>query len=351
MDKRYWAFWGALVVLAALCASPASCANVSLSGFTPAPSPGITVGTSPSFEADIAARIKFEKTGDERRLLALDAKAEGPLAESLSLAVVCRAQMVSGEAPRTAVLLYDNLGGVWYRVAGRPVPTERAEETRLSTTSLRKAAFSENPEDTLAWEDVTRVRIGFIFDGPARGIIEIKSARFTDEPFKQTQPLRITGDGPGKWSPSENEAVKSTLTTPNEGPEGQACLKYEFNAPGGGHRWMIPGTPVPAAELEGFSALRLKYKASLPKGIPGLLVMISERGGSQWYADPAPQPSEEWTEITIPFENFKFATWTKDASGKLEIPDAANVHVGAHGQPSGAGGPGLIMATDIEFVP
>jgi hypothetical protein len=64
-----------------------------------------------------------------------------------------------------------------------------------------------------------------------------------------------------------------------------------------------------------------------------------------------PPASADWTTITIPFEQFTLGEWTKDPDGKLDLDDVVSVMIGTHGAASGGGGPGLIMACDLEFVP
>jgi hypothetical protein len=115
--------------------------------------------------------------------------------------------------------------------------------------------------------------------------------------------------------------------------------------------YAIPSTPVPEQGLEGYRALRFTYKASLPAGIKGLLVTLGEHGGGQYFADPAPPASADWTTITIPFENFKKAGWAKDTNEKLDLDQVDRLMIGVHGTASGAGGGGCIWVTDIEFVP
>ncbi len=324
--------------------------NIPLEGLKLVPLPGLSASSSTATQADVVAAVRFTKTSDERRLLALETKPASDATGAKALVLRYRLQLLSGEAPRLAVVAFDAAGGSWYKVNAHPAVVDEMTEGRLSVSSLRPTAFSAT-QDTIAWWDVEKLWIGLVIDGPANGILEVSQARLTDEPYKPTKPLNVTGDGPGTWSASQNPAVKGTITTPNEGPDGQACLKYEFTAPGGQHRWMIPSTPVPNADLEGYTALRFMYKATLPKGINSLLVMVGERGGAQYCADPAPLPVGDWMEVTIPFEDFTLGSWTKDANGRLDLQDVSSVMIGAHGVPSEAQGKGLIMATNIQFVP
>jgi hypothetical protein len=113
--------------------------------------------------------------------------------------------------------------------------------------------------------------------------------------------------------------------------------------------YLTPSVPVPAADLEGYTALRFRYRATLPEGVKGLLVTLSERGGGQWYVEPPASP--EWTTIRLPFTQFANADWGKDPDGKLDIEQIAGLIIGTHGTATGEGGSGQIQVCDIEFVP
>jgi len=162
----------------------------------------------------------------------------------------------------------------------------------------------------------------------------------------------VTGDDPGQWVASQDPAVVSTLTTPNEGPGGRPCMKYEFTVPTGRHMFCIPGTIIPAGDLEGYTGLQFTYKATIPAGQGNLLVSVQERGGAQYYADPGPPPSADWTTVTVPLTSFKFATWSRDDNNQFDIADLIRVNIGCHGVPQGEGNrQGLIMVSDVQFVP
>ena len=127
-------------------------------------------------------------------------------------------------------------------------------------------------------------------------------------------------------------------------------MKLEFNFVGGRHMYLTPTIPVPAAELDGYTGLQFTYKATLPDGIEGLLVMLTESGG-QYMATPMPGPSEDWVTITIPFADFELGSWSKDDNGQLDLGRINSIIIGTHGGATGDGGDGLIMVSDIEFAP
>lgn len=298
-----------------------------------------------------ALRATFVKTGEERRLLALEGQPEARPVGVKALVLRYRLNLTRGESLRPAVVVFDQEGGSWYKVGGTPLAAGGFMDCRLPVAALRPTAFSSGAATEPDWNRVARVWVGVVVDGPAQGSIALSEARFTDEPYRPTQPLRVTGEGPGRWNVSQDPAVRSTLTTPTEGPEGQPCMKYEFTLPGGRHMYAIPHTPVVAQELEGYTALRFTYKATIPEGINGLLVTLWERGGAQYMADPPPPPSAEWTTITLPLDHFILGGWTKDDNGRFDLDNLTTVAIGCHGTAQGAGGSGTIWATNIELVP
>ena len=296
-------------------------------------------------------KIRFEKTGDIRRMLALEVRPKQALMEPRSLALRVQINLDHGDAPKPGIMLYERGGGVWYRVSGRAMMLGEETEIRMPMRNLREAAFSDDESGQLEWDRIEKVWVALLMDGPARGTILLSQAMLTDETYRPTHPLRLTGSGPGAWSVAKDQAAKAELTTPKEGPEGQACMKVKFTFPGGRHMYMVPSTPVPETDLDGYRALRFRYRAVLQKGIEGLLVMLLETGGSQYMAMPMPPASEEWTTITIPIQDFRLGGWSKDPDNRLSLCDVGRVTIGTHGTPSGAGGDGVIMASDVELVP
>jgi hypothetical protein len=354
MGRCAWCWLGPLLLLAGAAALAQPEVNVPLTQLKLATASGVEAKLAPAADSALgkgAVRVTFRKAGDERRMLALEARPAGAIAGARAVALRYRLTLAKGEAPRLALVCFDGNGGAWFKVGSEPLAVGDAAEARLPVGSLKPAAFSAEPGAELDWDKVQRVWLGAVFDGPAEGTFELADARFTSEAYRPTRPLRITGDGPGAWSAGQDPAVQSALTTPNEGPGGKACMKYELVLPGGRHMYAIPSTPMPTAEVEGYRALRFAYKATIPEGIQGLLVMLGEQGGAQYWADPMPPPSAEWTTITIPFDRFTLGTWTKDPDGKLDIEQVNRVFIGVHGTAAGNGGSGTIWATDVEFVP
>ena len=297
-----------------------------------------------------ATRITFAKAGEERRLLAVAAVPAASPAGAKALAIRYRLALAEGEGPRAALVIFDKDGGSWYKVGGYPLAVGEFRDARISVAALRQTAFSQDESGELEWDNVDKVWLGVVIDGAAEGALEFSDARFTDEPYRPDRPLRVTGDGPGEWGSGQDPAVKSKLTTPNEGPDGKPCMKYEFTVPAGRHMYAIPNTKVVGGELEGYGALRFQYKVNIPPDMR-LLVTLGEHGGAQYYVEPPGPWPAEWTTMVLPFEQFTAAGWgAKDANGKLDIESVGSVTIGTHGTAREAG-PGFIMATDVEFVP
>jgi len=350
MNGKMWLVMGvACAVAASANAQPSGPAEVE--GFRLAAVSGVTAKLERAADADggkPAAKVTFSKAGEERRLLALEALPKGSAADAKALALRYRLNLTKGQPPRLSLMAYEQGGGAWFKVGAAAVTGSVFTDGRLALTSLRQTAFSDDATGRLEWDKLEKVWIGLAIDGPAEGTLEVSQARFTSEPYKPTQPLRIAA---GAWNVAKDKAVDATLTTPNEGPDGKPCMKFEFKFPGGRHMYAIPSVAAPSEELDGYSGLRFTYKATLPEGIKGLLVSLSEQTGGQHYADPPPPSSADWTTITIPFDQFKLAGWAKDDNGKLDVGQIRSVNIGTHGTSSGQGGPGLILVADVQFVP
>lgn len=298
-----------------------------------------------------AVRVAFAKEGEERRLLAFEGKPAASLEGVRALALRARLALKGEGKARLVVVVHDSAGGAWYKVGRVLAPAGEFSDCRLPVAKVQRAGFSQTTADAPDWAGLRRVWLGVVIDGAVQGTLELSSARFTDEPYRPTGPLQITGKSPGTWGVSKESAVTAKLTTPNEGPDGTPCMKVEFTFPGNRHMYLVPRVPIPDGELDGYRALAFRYKATLPKGIGGLLVSIMERGGAQYCAEKAPGASAEWTAVEIPFESFRLGSWSKDANGRLDIDQASGIVIGAHGVTSEAAGKGTIWAADIRYVP
>lgn len=353
----------ALVTVGVMSASggvsaPLSHGPAGIQGLKLVPVGDVTVRLERARNADGAPAVvvAFKKEIGTRRFVALEARPATVPAAAKALELRVRLRLTRGTLPRLAMLLFERGGGAWFKIAPLPVAAAGSAagefaEARVSLGALREAGFSTDPSGRLERGNVEKVWVGLVLDGPAEGSFELGRARFTDEPYRPARPYRITGDGPGKWSVGKDAAVRATLSTSDEAPGGRACMKFEFRFPGSAHMYAVPTTPVSGWDPEGYRALRFTYRASLPPGISGLLVMLIEREGAQYLVDPPPPASEKWTTVTIPFERFRLGGWSTDANGRLDLAEVASVAVAAHGTASGTGGEGTIRVTDVEFVP
>lgn len=323
---------------------------------------GLRLAALPGLEARLDAapqpdegravlRATFAKTGDERRLLALDAPVRGVPADVKALAVRCRLRMVGDGTARLVLVAFESDRGAWFRVGSAPLKAEQFADHRLSLSSFRKAAFAQDADEEIRWEQVERVWVALTLDGQAKGTFELSRAVLTSEPYRPTKPLKVTNGDPGTWSVGHDRAASAKITTPAEGPGDKPCMRLDYSFPGGRHMYVVPSTSVGDVELEGYKALRFTYKAILPKGIDGLLVMLMERGGAQYCAEPAPPATKEWKTITIPFAQFVCGTWSKDENNRLDLNDIRSVAIGLHGTTSETLGKGSLWAADVQFVP
>ncbi|MGE5531908.1 MAG: hypothetical protein ACM3VW_07335 [Bacteroidota bacterium] len=337
-----------LLVIVALALMTAAVAevNVPLQKLQPASTSGF-VATSKV--AAGAVTVSFKKAGEERRFLALQGVPAGNAAGAKTAEISYRLDLTSGQAPRAAVLVYEKSGGSWYKIGG-PATTGADANARVSVAALTETAFSSDTNKQLDWDQVDRVWVGFIFEGPAEGKLTVTGARLTDQSVLPTQPLRLTGAGAGKWSSGQDPAVKAKLSMAPEGPGGRECMKYEFSVPGGRHMYAIPSTTVEAEDIEGYKALRFKYRAQIPTGMR-LLVSVGESGGPLYFVERSGPFPTEWAEMTLPLDQFKWASWsTKDENGQFDLSKLTTVQVGTHGTPAQAGD-GFIMVCDLELVP
>ena len=268
-----------------------------------------------------------------------------------ALSVRCRLDLGAGQTARLAVLLRDRDGDVWFKIGSEPAEGNAFTEGRLSLKSLQPAAFNRDPAAQLDWAKLQSVSLGIVVDGAAKGSFELSDARFTNDPYHPAEPLHITADQMAPWNVGEDPAVHHEIAIVPEGPGGKACVVTRFTFPIGRHMFMLPSTPVPAADLEGYTALKFSYKATLPEGIKGLLVTLWERGGAQYEETNYPPASADWTTVTLPFDTFAVAGWSKDDNNHFDTEDISTVMIGVHGDATGGDGKGVLYVTDVEFIP
>lgn len=316
-------------------------------GLRPAPCGDVSARLTANPNADAgkpAVGLDFSTAGGVRRFVGFEAKVQGDAVGVRALRLRCRLTLAAGTNPRPACVLWDRSGAACYKVGSTPLPAGEFLDAALPLAAPVPAGFSEAP--AFDWSRIVRVWYGVAVEGPARGVLAVSRAVLTREPYRATQPLLVDN----AWGAGCDPAVQHGISVPAEGPGGKRCMRFDFRFPGGRHMYAIPSMAVPGELLEGYSALRFSYRATVPAGINGLLVMLGERG-AQFFLDPPAPASAEWTTLTVPFDKLKPAPWSKDDNGKLDLNRVDSVMVGAHGTAAGDGGPGTIWITDVQFVP
>lgn len=321
-----------------------------LKGLTLVPLQGVKAELT---STEHALKVTFAKEGEERRFVALSAPRKGipfaPNALEASYSLTVSEGDASGIRP--GLLLYEKDGGAWFKL-GRPLnESTDSTDTRFSIQSSREAAFSEDTNRQLDWAQVDRVWFGLVVDGKVQADFNLHRIVLTSRPFRPTKPLSVFRLEASAWSLSGDSAVTHGIVIAEDGPNSTLCTRHTFNFPGGRHMYTTPSQAFPETEVSAYAGLRLTYKAALPKGIDGVLILLAEEGGGQYYAAPAPTAAETWTRCDLPFSAFKHASWTKDANNQLDLDLISRITVGAHGQAQGKGGDGVICIADIQLLP
>ncbi len=336
-----------IFALAGIAALACAAVDVPVRNWQPALMSGFEAKAAPTPQGIV---FTFKKAGEERRLLAARGTLAANPAGALAAEIQYEVALTAGEAPRLALIVWEKNGGSWYKVSSGRMKLQPKGQGRLSLAGLIPTAFSQDKSGKLEWNNVQQIWIGFLFDGPAAGRAAIISARFTDTPVVPTEPVTLI-DVTSKWNDSHDPAVKTKISTPNEGPAGKPCFKYEFEVPAGRHMFACPNTFIIADDLEGYKALRMTIRGEIPAGMR-LLIQISEQGGPVYYVErAAEQLPAEWTELVIPLSEFKPASWApKDDNGQLDLAKLNTLSIGSHGTAQQAR-QGLIMACDVEMIP
>jgi len=299
-----------------------------------------------------ALRLDFIKTGDERRFIALEGMPAGDPATAKALSVMYRLTLEKGDHAKLALLMLERDGGAWLRIGGAPLATDAALEARLPLEGMRRAQFARDADTEPRFDQAERFQVGIVMDGPARGSLELGRIAFTAEPYKPTAPVPIPFADAAMWRVGKDPAAQCTLTPGTEGPSGKPSMRIAFAFPGGRHMYACPALSLDGIEFDGYRAVRFIYKAELPPGIGGLLVCLNERGdGSQYYAHPAPPPSEEWMTTEIALDYFKLGNWSKDENSRLDPGEVGQLVIGVHGTATQPKASGWIVISGLELVP
>jgi hypothetical protein len=314
-------------------------------GLTLVPLAGVEAKPVASAGPAAVRAFAVAKTGDERRLLALEVKPKGDLGWAKAIEVDCRLTGLDAAKAHLALVAWEQGGGAYYRIGASPGEAP----VRLPLDGARPAAFSQDADGKLDWAKVERLWLGVVIDGPATGTVELRRAMLTSEPWRPTAPHPVAITRAEQFSVGKDPAVTSKVALVNEGPAGEPVVRFDFTFPGGRHMYYIPSTPLVGEDLSGYRALRLRFKAKLPAG-PSLLLSLQERGGGQYIIDPAPAATGDWQIVEVPLAQLKLGGWSKDDNAKLDLEPGMGVSVGTHGT-ANPGGDGTIWVRSIELVP
>ena len=303
-------------------------------------------GIDASLKIDTVATITFQKTAAGRRLLALSQDLKD-VAEAKAVDVSWKLTG-SGEA-RPAIVVYEAGGGAWFKVLGSLLEPGDWEDRRLPLTGLRETAFSQDEDHQLDLSKAEKLWVGVTLDGEAKGTLAVRQMVMSSEVYRPTKPLSVAIGDPKSWAIGQDPAVKSAVKAVPEGPAGETVIRLDYTFPGGRHMYFIPAVPIKGEELDGYRALRFRYKATAPDG-PHLLFMLQEPGGGQWIVDPPMPLSADWTTVDVPLEKLKLGSWSNDANKVLDMMSGIKVATGIHGVAT-ATGSGAIWVQSIELVP
>jgi hypothetical protein len=295
------------------------------------------------------AGVSFAKTGRERRLLAFEAPAEcGGNVQSITFPYVLHLKTGSARLAVAAVL---SGGDTWFKLAKDRLPSNAAAETGLSLAGMTRAAFSAGEGRDVDWKAVRQFRVGLVIDGLAEGTFSVGPARLSDRPYRATQPRLLESPATRRWQQSADPGARVRLTTPGEGPGSSPCWRFDFSFPGKRHMFAVPSTQLEDVAISAYRALEITYKAELPEGIPGLLLMLIERDGTQYLAEPPPPASGDWKQLSVPFESFKRGAWSKDENDRLDLGGVGSIAVAVHGVAEPASAEGTVWLSRLRLLP
>lgn len=310
------------------------------------------IGPANGFKVQVAGgqvqTVSFSKTTPERRMLALAFDVGGLPKPVKAFEAQCRLSADAGLSCRWALCVFEKDGEEWVKIASDAAANGAQETVRISVAAPRRLEYSQAGDNALDWAGARRLWFGLVVDGAGDGALEVSGAHLTSEPARPAKPVSI-GLAPGDWTQHKDPAAQGSLEV-GEGPAGNT-LRIDFTFPGGRHMFCTNSRALPPEDLEGYGKLRITYRAALPSGLSGLLVLFATMDGTCYRADPMPAPAADWTTLELPLGRFVRAEWTPRGSEALNPAEAVTVWVGTHGTPGGAGGPGSIEVAELALVP
>ena len=293
--------------------------------------------------------VSLRKDGAERRMIGLKLYPATGLEVHHAVDLTVGAKLSVGQTARPCVMFVAADGGSWYRV-GSPFQRGAQEETlRLNLDDMRRTAFSNVSDKSLNFSEIKEIYVGAVVEGAGEGMLIFRKMTMTNKRFVPTKPLNISLPLSKGLSHSADKAVKFS----NEDIEidGVRVLKETFKFPLGRHMYFTPAFQLPELDYAAYSGIRLTYKATIPKPINGLLVMMAEGGGQ--FVAPSPGETKEWRSIDLMFKDFKMAGWAKKKEGdmKFDVGYVTSMSIGCHGTAKEGNGEGEILIRKIELIP
>jgi hypothetical protein len=335
----------ALLVVALLAMAPSVCLGQEELMFRGL---GLASGFDVRMDGGHDKTVAFSKATPERRMLSLAFDVHALPEPVKAFEAQCRLSADAGLTCRWALVVFEDDGDEWVKIASDTASDGAPQGVRISVAAPRRLEYSRAGDSTLGWANVRGLWFGLIVDGVGGGNLEVANPRLTSEPARPAKPVSI-GLAPSDWTQHKDPAAQGTLGV-GDGPEGNT-LRIDFTFPGGRHMFCTNSRALPAEDLEGYGKLRMTYRAALPAGLSGLLVLLATMDGTCYRAEPMPPPAAAWTMLELPLERFVRAEWTPRGAESLNPSEAVTIWVGTHGTPGGDGGPGFIEVAELALVP
>jgi len=294
-------------------------------------------------------QMRFAKDGPERRLLPMECSVPIGLAPFRSL----WAQYdLSLENEGKSYLVFSAWSGsnMWYQMGPRPLVTGRDQSVRIPIEGLRPAQFNDSTLEEGIPASFERVWVGLVLEGENSGSWWLRSAKLESAAYRAERPFDLPGLAIERWQVGKDPLVHFEMSKKTVDANGKEAVHFDFVFPRGKHMYVTPWLSFSPGQLVGYASFSLTYQASLPKGIEGLLIMLGERNGCQYYADPAPRECGEWRTVNIPFSAFRLGAWSRDPNERLDLSEVNKVYVACHGIATEEG-QGTIRVREVLFLP
>jgi hypothetical protein len=294
-------------------------------------------------------QVSFTKKGPERRFIPLEIALPTVTPSYKALEMTLSSTAESNLTLRPAIMFYDKNGNAWYRYGMPLVNDGQAQALRMNLSQLRRANFNKDGSKDMDWSGLSHLWLGLLADGEGAGQFALSNVGLTSRAYVATTPLLIPLRPIKAWSMAHDKAATQSSQMLKDGDQEVASVSFRF--PLNRHMYVTPSMALPEAEYEAYKGLRLVYKATLPAGINGLLIMFHEGGGSFYSSIPVPA-TDGWQSIELPYDKFVMASWSKKTNGSdFEPARITRLTVGCHGTATGDNGEGEYAIQKIELIP